>query len=371
MRFPATLLFAVALAACGGAPGAGTSAGTAQAGPSTELSPEINRLIAAAKSGGETDLDLAWGETTIGGGEAVKQFSTLFQKTYGFSVNMHFTPAPTMTQMAGKVAQEAAAGQKASTDIFLGSEGHFAALLQQNGLESYDYTQLSPRIAKDTVVTNDIGLEITSRFPGFSYNSNIIPEAQAPKTLADLLNPKWKGQLASEPNAASFDRVAFRPEWTPEKMRSYVQQLSGNISGLIRCEELERLSSGEFALYGMDCGSFEVLRQREKGAPLAHVIPEDGALAVFFFVGIPRTAAHPDLAKLYINLMMSEAGQKILYDTSKGDLHSLPGSHSGAELQDLQAKGIKPLAITPQFIIDHPEDVQLRDDLTKILTRKG
>lgn len=362
------------LSACGAgsaSSGSAVSSAAAVQSASVDQTDEVARLVAAAKGAGENQLDLAWGETTIGGGETAKQFGDLFNKVYGLNITVHFTPAPSMTTMAGKIAQEAAAGQKASTDVFLGSEGHFAALLDKNGLEQYDYTKLSPRITPEILVTKNIGLEISSRFPGISYNSNLVPPDLVPKKLSDLLNPKLKPLLASEVNAGSFDRVAYRPEWTPDKMKAFVTQYSGNISGLMRCEELERLTSGEFGLFALDCGDFEVKRQVAKGAPLAHVIPEDAALAVFFYTGVPKTAAHPNLAKLYINLMMSEVGQKILYDATYSDLHTLPGSRTAADLKDLDAKGIKPLFITPQFIIDHPDDVQLRDDLTKILAKKG
>jgi ABC-type Fe3+ transport system substrate-binding protein len=372
-----TLAAGLLLSACSGSSAPAASSGSTAAGSqaasaaSVPYTDEIARLVAAAKSAGENQLDLAWGETTIGGGQTAQQFGQLFGRVYGLNVTVHFTPAPSMTTMAGKIAQEAAAGQKASTDVFLGSEGHFAALLLQNALESYDYTKLSPRIAKDTLVTNNIGLEISSRFPGVSYNSKLVPPDLVPHKLADLLNPKLKPLLASEVNAGSWDRVAYRPEWTPDKMKAFLTQYSNNISGLIRCEELERLTSGEFGMFALDCGDFEVKRQVAKGAPLAHVIPEDAALAVFFFAGIPKTAAHPNLAKLYINLMMSEQGQKMLYDASYSDLHTLPGSRSAEGLKALDAKGIKPLFITPRFIVDHPDDVQLRDDLQKILAKKG
>src|SRR5581483_2076280 len=371
-----SLALAALLAACGGSAGSGapTSGGASSAASpaaTSSLPAEVQRLIAAVKSNNENEINLSWGETTIGGQEAATEIVDLINKNYGLKVGLNFTPGPSMTDIAGKITQEAAAGQKATTDVFLGSEGHFAALLKNGGLESYDYTQLSPRITKDIVVTQNIGVEIASRFPGITYNTNLIKPDQAPKKLTDLLDPKWKGKIAGEPNAASLDRVAYRPEWTPDKMKDFVKQYSQNLGELIRCEELNRVSSGEFEMFGMDCGSYEVLRQRAKGAPLGHVVPEDAALSVFFFLGVPKTSAHPNLAKLYINMVLSEQGQQILYKTSLADLHSLPGSQSAAELKELQAKGIKPLPIDPQFIIDHPEDVQLRDDLTKLVRQKS
>ena len=45
--------------------------------------------------------------------------------------------------------------------------------------------------------------------------------------------------------------------------------------------------------------------------------------------GVPRTAAHADLAKLFVNMAMSKEGQKIVYKTYATDHYELPGSVVG------------------------------------------
>jgi len=368
IRGALTGLVVLLLVACGpSSPTVGRSQG---APAKTEHSAEVQRLIAAAKAAGETELDLSWGQTTIGGAKAAKQFEALLHQTYGINVKVNFTPGPTMTDMAARVALEAAAGRRASTDVLLGNEDHFAALVTKNALEAYDYTALSPRIGRELVASPNIGVEIASRFPGITYNTNLIPPAAAPKKLEDVLDPKWKGKFASEPNAASFDRVAFRPEWSPEKMKAFVTRLSQNIGGLLRCEETERVASGEFAMLVLDCGSYQAHREQAKGAPVGHVIPEDAGLVVFWYMGVPRTAAHPNLAKLYINLVLTEEGQKIIYESTLTDHYALPGSQSAAELGDLKAKGVKLSRIDLKFALEHPENTKLRAELTKILREK-
>ena len=125
--------------------------------------------------------------------------------------------------------------------------------------------------------------------------------------------------------------------------------------------------SGEFSMLVLDCGGFTVRRQKQPNAPLAHVIPEDAPTAVFWHMGVPRNAAHPNLAKLWINMMLSEEGQRTIYETDATDHYALPGSQSAAELSELRAKGIEPLRLSVQFVVDHPEMRQLNDDLVKIL----
>src|SRR5262249_56720156 len=100
--------------------------------------------------------------------------------------------------------------------------------------------------------------------------------------LEDTRDPKWKGKIASTVDAASFDRVASRPEWGSDRMTAFVGRLSQNIAGLVRCGESTRLMSGEFVMLVMDCGSYDANRVRASGAPIGHVIPENAATVLFF-----------------------------------------------------------------------------------------
>ncbi len=343
----------------------------AQAGTGAPThSPAVERLLAAARQAGETELVVSWSDNSLGGFEGAQRFEALFNRMYGTNITIRFVPGPSMTSMAAKVSQEVATGHRASTDLLLGGESHYGPLLDLDVLERFDYTSLSPRILPELVAPNDVAVEFTSRLPGITYNTDLVPPAEAPRTLEDTLHPKWKGKIASTPSAASFDRVASRPEWGAERMTAFVTRLAENAAGLIRCGENSRVISGEFAMLVMDCGSYDVNRLRHRGAPLGHVIPEDAATVVFFYLGVPRTAAHPNLAKLFINMIMSEEGQRTLYELAWIDHYALPGAQSVVELASLRAKGIEPLRIDARFVAANPEMTKLGDDLAKILRER-
>lgn len=334
------------------------------------LSPEAQRLVAAAKANGETDLNLSWSQDLLGGTDGASQFQDLMNQMYGLNVKISFTPGPSMTNMAGKVAQEAAAGQPASTDVFVGSELHYSTLYSANALESYDYTQLSPRITQQFLAPNNIGVEYASRFPDITYNSNLVSPADVPHTLQDVLNPRWNGKIASNVDAAGFDRIALLPNWGADNLKAYLTSLSKEVSGLIRCGEYDRLASGEFEMLVMDCGTYSARAYAAKGAPIAGVIPLDAAVEAFWYLGVPNTSAHPDLAKLYVNAVMSEAGQRLLYKVNYTDDADLPGSQSAPELADLRAQNVQPERVDVQFVLDHPELPQLTQESIDIL-RQG
>jgi ABC-type Fe3+ transport system substrate-binding protein len=358
------------------APGGSAPAAAAPVAPgapaarTTERATEVERLVAAAQAAGETELNLTWSQNSLGGNAGAARWEALFNRLYGTQIRINFTPGPSMTDMAGKISQEAATGRKASTDVLLGAESHIGPLVDLNVLESYDYTQLGSRIRPEFVAPGNVAVEFTSRLPGITYNTDLVAAAEVPRALEDTLDPKWKGRIASTVNAASFDRVASRPEWGVEKMTAFVSRLSENVAGLMRCGENPRIMSGEFVMLVMDCGSYDANRNRAAGAPLGHVIPENAATVLFFYMGVPRTSAHPNLAKLYVNMLLSEEGQRLLYEIEWTDHYALPGSQSANELSGLRAKGIEPLRMDARFVAEHPDTVKLGDELTRILREK-
>jgi iron(III) transport system substrate-binding protein len=342
----------------------------AAAAAASQHSPEVQRLVTAARERGETELSVVWNHLTLGGAEGARRFEALFNRMYGTNIKIVFTPGPTMPDMALRIGQEVAAGRKTTTDAYLGTETHIPTLITSESLEEYDYAALSPRIPRDLMAPRGVAVEIVGNFPGITYNTDMVSEAEVPQKLEDVLHPRWKGRIASTDYAAQFERVALRPEWGAERMKAYISRLSQHVGGLVRVGELSRLLTGEFAMLVLDSGSNQIDRQRIQGAPLRHVIPSDAAVASFLYIGVPRTAAHPNLAKLYINMLLSEEGQQILHEVNFADHYALPGSRSAAQLAGLKAKGVELLKTDVQFLVDHPELHYLKDDLARIL-REG
>ena len=153
-------------------------------------------------------------------------------------------------------------------------------------------------------------------------------------------------------------------------MEAFVTKLSDNIGGLIRCGEMSRLTSGEFIMMVMDCGSYYPRLEKAKGAPLAHVTLQDGATVSFFYWGVPRNSHNSNLAKLFINMAMSEEGQKIVYKNYATDHYELPGSQTAGEIKGLKSRGIEVLDINAEYVAEHSGLRPLSRKLSEILRRK-
>ena len=196
-------------------------------------------------------------------------------------------------------------------------------------------------------------MPVQSSTPGIAYNTNVFAGANVPTKFADFLNPKLKGRIATTPYASSFDRLATPDMWGKDKTIDFARKLSDQVGGLIRCNEMDRIASGEFDAFGLTCSQNDALAATAKGAPVGFVLASDAPIVMYLYEAVPATAAHPNAAKLWINFMSSTEGQKLLYDVGLADLNLIPGSRTAKSIADVEAKGAKFLIVDTDFYRHH------------------
>ena len=143
------------------------------------------------------------------------------------------------------------------------------------------------------------------------YNTRMLKRNEVPKSDEDLLNPKWKGKIGMDHT---------KPEWFSWKLRrmgeekglAYMKKLGAQefklYSGLTILTSL--LAAGEFPLV-LNTYLHNVEDVRRKGAPVDWVA-QDPVFTKFQPIGVGSKAAHPNAAKLLVDFMLSEEGQKII-----------------------------------------------------------
>ena len=159
-----------------------------------------------------------------------------------------------------------------------------------------------------------------------------------PEKLVDLLRPEWKGKVASTPYASSWELLGGSDLWGKHAVE-FARQLSGQLAGLMRCAELERIASGEFPAFAMDCTGREWIKLKRKGAPIEHVVPADFAAQRFYYFSIPKNASNPNAAILFVAFLESTQGQKLLYKLTDTDLMTYP--ELGAAARDPRLRGAR------------------------------
>ena len=368
---PAILLAGSLLAACGGAivqPPPGSSASSAQARPST--SQGLQAVIDGARKEGE--LSLSWSAETLGPQEDFHKYGEAFNAMYGLNLKVSFTPGPSMPQMAAKVVDEVNGGRAASSDVVLGEALHIITESNNNALITVSWSSWAPAIQDPALAgVNGGAVQFELLFPGITYNTGRLKGDAVPKTLEDLLRPQYTGHLASTVYAAHFDELSTPELWGSAKTTDYVTKFAKQITGLIGCGEIGRVASGEFDALAIDCGtSFQ--QWMAKGAPIGHVVPSDMGLYYPLYMGVPKNAAHPQAAQLWINFILSQEGQALLYKEVGSDDPLVAGSRSAADVQRLRAANPKAVDADIAFWqrIDAKQTEEGKAKLLKILQTK-
>ena len=108
------------------------------------------------------------------------------------------------------------------------------------------------------------------------------------------------------------------------------------------------------------------------GLPLAQAVPSDAALLFHWYVGVPKNAAHPNAAKLFIDWLLSREGQDLVWETQAADHHLVPGSKVAPLIEQLEAQGVKFTELNLQFAerADAQEQDRLRTEFQAILRKQ-
>ena len=113
--------------------------------------------------------------------------------------------------------------------------------------------------------------------------------------------------------------------------------MSAQASGLMRCNEGERLATGEFIAFAITCSGTDFIDTVRKGAPIVQVPPADFPAMGYFYLGVPKNAPHPNAGKLYALFCMTKEGQALVRQTWDTDLDLFPETGTHKIVADLEA----------------------------------
>ena len=360
----------LALAACAPAASPAAAPAPAPAPAAAPVAAPLQTLVEAARR--EGSLSLVWGQGSMGGSEGMARLAQGFNRQYGLNVDVQFTPGPSMPNMAARLAEEYRAGRQAATDVMLGYAQHMLILIDAGALEPEAWASWAPNVQNPHSVEAD-GRVVTHQtsMAGITYNSSRLTGSAIPKTMADLLKPQYKGRIASTPYAAGFDWLAVPEAWGEQRVLDYLAVFKDQVAGLIRCNEMERIATGEFDVLAMQCSQSSPLQAKLKGAPVDFLVPSDAPVQAPLYVAVPKHAAHPNAAKLWVNYLLSREAQDVLHESNFQDLHVLPGSKTRNDLTALEQANVKPTLITLEFLqrVDEQDFLARRARIQEIITR--
>ncbi|HEU4341880.1 MAG TPA: extracellular solute-binding protein [Candidatus Binatia bacterium] len=335
--------------------------------------PSLAQLIEGAKK--ETTLRGQWSQNSFGGAKGLAELVAGMNKKYGLNLKAQFTPGPDMQRLMLRIAQEAAAGQPASTDVYMGNSQAIFDAMKANVLKPMDWSAILPRKIPtekgfDPIAPEGVAVAFATTVVGILYNSDLVKGNDIPRRLEDVLNPKWKGKIASTPYAAGFRELAMPGFLGREYVIDFTKKLSRHIGGLLRCGEAERFTSGEFLMLVLTCGGNDVNVLQATGAPVAHTVVEEGTVLHIRYAGVPKHSQSPNAGALLTAYLHTPEAQAMLWKEDGLDLHVYPESKMKKDVEKVRAAGGKIALNTPQWLSSLKGYSETQKELEKIL-REG
>jgi iron(III) transport system substrate-binding protein len=270
----------------------------------TAITPE---LIAAAKQEGTviwyTSIEL----------QTAEKLAKSFEETFpGIKVQVERNGAERNFQ---RIAQERASnihGVDAVEASDMGSfiqwkkEGWLAPFLPQNVADHWPAEQRDPDGCYATVRFN---------LSPIVYNTKLVKAEDAPKSFADLLDPKWKGKLVKAHPGYSGTIMTVTFEIVRELGWDYLQKLGQQRVMQVQSgtEPPKKVAQGERQIM-VDGGEYLVNQMKAAGAPLTIVYPTEGTPTIPGGAGLFADAPHPNAARLFVAYLFSHDGQQVFSD---------------------------------------------------------
>jgi iron(III) transport system substrate-binding protein len=182
------------------------------------------------------------------------------------------------------------------------------------------------------------GFFATDRFTlsPIEYNTKLVTPEAAPKSFADLLDPKWKGKVVKAHPGYSGTIMTVTFEISREIGWDFLRKLGQQqiLQVQSAAEPPKKVAQGERPI-AADGGEYLPLQMIKKGAPLALVYPSEGTPSIPGGAGVAVDAPHPDAARLFAIFLFSQDGQQLMADMAR-----LRSFHPGVRLP----AGMKPLS---------------------------
>jgi len=163
------------------------------------------------------------------------------------------------------------------------------------------------------------GMSATTRIylSSIAYNTNLVKPDDAPKSFADLLDPKWAGKMVKGHPAYSGTIMTATFQMVREFGWDYYEKLSKQRVMQVQSstDPPKKLALGERAVMA-DGNEYNVVLLKEAGQPVEPVYPTEGTPTISGPTGIFANAPHPNAARLFQAWLHTRETQQFFIDFS-------------------------------------------------------
>lgn len=276
----------------------------AAAPPAEAVTPE---LIAAAKKEGKISFYSALELNTA------ERLARDFEQKYpGISVRVERSGAERIFQ---RIAQEQGSGIHAVDVANSTDPAHYLDWKKNDWLAAYLPEDVARHFPTDQIDPDGTSATSCAWFEVIGYNTEQVKREEAPKSYADLLDPKWRGKIVKGHPGYSGAIMTATFVLARDLGWPYLEKLSQQRVMQVQsaADPPKKILLGERAVMA-DGNDYNLVLAKDQGKPVEVVYPAEGAPLIIVPSGIFKSAPNPNAARLFQSYVFSAETQQMLAD---------------------------------------------------------
>lgn len=213
-------------------------------------------------------------------------------------------------------------------DVFWNNEILHTLRLEKEGLLASCIAPADARFPASARSPDGTWRGFAARARVLLVNTQVVPEAERPKSILDLKEPKWRGRVAiAKPlfGTTATHAACLFAAWGDARAKAFFTDLKRNdvriLSGNKRVAEA--VSAGQIAFGLTDTD--DALGEIDKARPVAIVYPDQhadglGTLLIPNTLAILRGAPHPEAARRLVDHLLGPNVERRLADGPSGQI---------------------------------------------------
>ncbi len=154
----------------------------------------------------------------------VKPLLEKFTQQTGIAVNARYGST---AQMAAQLVEE---GDRSPAEVFLAQDAGALGAVNKKGMFAALPAEVTAKVPAAYRAKDGKWVGVTARSRVLAYNPTLVQQADLPKSVFELTDPKWKGKVAIAPTNASFQAfvTAVRVQHGEAKAKEFFAALKAN-----------------------------------------------------------------------------------------------------------------------------------------------
>jgi iron(III) transport system substrate-binding protein len=243
------------------------------------------------------------------------------------------------SELANALIEEQANPQ---ADLFITTELFTVQVLAEQGIFQSYLPAGADQIPAEFIGPDNNWVGLTRRARVIMYNKDLVSHEEAPRSIFDLTNPKWKGQIAAagSTNGSMQAQIAAMRQSLGEPVTE--EWLNGLIANEVtffggHTDVRKAVGAGEFKI-GLVNHYYFYLQQAE-GSPVGIVFPDQdkgqiGLITNATAVAVIKGGSNITAAQAFVDFLLSAEGQKLFAELNY-EYPLLPGVALHPEVQTL------------------------------------